>query len=214
MTTSIPSNLSPIVMFGPSGTGKSTLLKRLQSTPEWSQFGFSVSHTTREAREGEENGISYHFIQPDEFHRLIDQGEFIEYAQFSGNFYGTSLKAVSDVSIKERKSCILDIDAQGVKLIKSNHSNLNPFIIFISPPSLNSLKDRLSKRGTETEESLNSRLSMAKSEIEYASTGVPDVIIVNDDLDRAFEKFFKACVNRDRSITDSIPIDLLTSNST
>lgn len=213
MSTTNHSNLSPIVMFGPSGTGKSTLLKRLQATPEWSNFGFSVSHTTRKPRPGEVNGIAYHFVERDEFQKLISDGAFIEHAEFSGNCYGTSLKAVSDVAVKEGKSCILDIDAQGVKLIKANHPHLKPFIIFISPPSLQSLTERLSARGTETPESLAARVGMARSEIEYASTGVPDAIIVNDDLDRAYEKFFKACVNRDRTVSDTLPTDIITPTS-
>ncbi|KAG0146395.1 hypothetical protein CROQUDRAFT_133134 [Cronartium quercuum f. sp. fusiforme G11] len=211
MTISTPTPLPPIVIFGPSGTGKSTLLKRLQATPEWSQFGFSVSHTTRKPRPGEVNGVAYHFVDRPDFERLISEGAFIEHAEFSGNCYGTTIKAVADVADRQGKICILDIDAQGVKLIRANHPSLNPFIIFVSPPSLQSLTDRLSGRGTETAESLAARVGMARSEIEYAATGVADFVVVNDDLDRAYEKFFKACIDRDRTASDTLPPNILAS---
>ncbi|KAG8779416.1 hypothetical protein FRC15_010202 [Serendipita sp. 397] len=102
--------LRPLVLSGPSGVGKSTLLKRLfREHPE--RFGFSVSHTTRKKREGEEDGVAYHFVTMEEFDRMIDRKEFIEFATFSGNKYGTSIKAVEDVATTGKK-CILDIDSQ------------------------------------------------------------------------------------------------------
>jgi guanylate kinase len=99
--------------------------------------------------------------------------------------YGTSAEAVAAVS-KLNRRCILDIDTQGVKLIKSNHPSLNPVFLFLSPPSISALRSRLSGRGTETQESLDARLGAAKDEIRYAVEGGHDVVIVNDDVERAY----------------------------
>lgn len=195
----------PIVIFGPSGSGKSTLIKRLQTTQDWSKFGFSVSHTTRKPRDGEQDGIAYHFVSRDQFQEMIQRGQFIEHAEFGGNCYGTSLMAVAEVSERQGKRCILDIDAQGVKLILKNHPSLKPLMIFICPPSIEELKSRLEGRGTESVESLTSRLGMAKSEIEYAKSGVPDLIIVNRDIEEAYKKFYLACTIDKDQAPDEFP---------
>lgn len=175
----------PVVISGPSGTGKSTLLKKLLAEfPD--KFGFSVSNTTRQPREGEKDGVDYHFTTVDDFKKLIDEKKFIEWAQFSGNYYGTSIKAVDDVA-KQNRICILDIDMQGVKSVKASH--LNARYLFLSPPSIDALKDRLVGRGTETEELIAKRIAAASAEMEYAQTGAHDKIVVNDDLDKAYKEF-------------------------
>ncbi|KAJ1026764.1 hypothetical protein NDA16_002061 [Ustilago loliicola] len=200
-TPPIPSDKRPIVLSGPSGVGKSTLLKKLfEEFPN--DFGFSVSHTTRDPRPGEIPGQSYHYVTRSEFEDLISKGAFLEHAEFGGNRYGTTAKAVADVSTEgitgtdgssNARRAILDIDAQGVKLIKENHPSLNPIYIFISPPSFSTLKQRLTARGTETEESVKKRLTMASKEMEYArQKGAHDWIIVNDDLERAYGLLKKA----------------------
>lgn len=173
----------PIVLCGPSGSGKSTLIKRLfDEFPE--KFGFSVSHTTREPRPGEEDGKHYYFTNKEDMQRQIDQGEFIESAVFSNNMYGTSKKAVEDVQTSG-KICILDIDVQGVKQIRT--CSLNPLYIFVKPPSLAELEQRLRDRKTETDESLQKRLSAAVHEMEYGETpGNFDAVIVNNDVDKAY----------------------------
>lgn len=147
-------------------------------------------------------GQSYHYVTRDEFEALVQQGAFLEHAQFGGNRYGTTAKAVADVSTEgvkgadgstDARRAILDIDAQGVKLIKANHPSLNPSYIFISPPSFSTLKQRLTGRGTETAESVHKRLTMAANEMEYArQKGAHDWIIVNDDLERAYTLLKKA----------------------
>ncbi|ORX60819.1 guanylate kinase [Piromyces finnis] len=182
----------PLVISGPSGSGKSTLFKKLYEKYP-GKFGFSISHTTRQPREGEKDGVSYYFVTREEFLKLIDENAFIEHAEFSGNMYGTSLKAVRSVG-SSGKICVLDIDQQGVRSVKK--TDLNPIFVFIKPPSLEILEKRLRDRNTETEESLQKRLGAAKAELEYGETpGVHDIIIVNDDLEKAFanlEEFLKS----------------------
>ena len=174
---------NPLVLCGPSGSGKSTVMKKLMA--EYGEyFGFSVSHTTRNPRPGEEDGKDYHFVDKEKMQQLIDAGEFIENATFSGNNYGTSKASVEDV-LNSGKICILDIDVQGVKAVKN--TDLTPMFVFIKPPSLETLEERLRARGTETEESLSKRLGAAAAEMDYGETeGNFDTIIVNDDLETAY----------------------------
>ncbi|XP_029906355.1 guanylate kinase 1b isoform X5 [Myripristis murdjan] len=175
----------PVVLSGPSGAGKSTLMKRLLQDHE-GVFGFSVSHTTRNPRPGEEDGKDYHFTTREAMQEGIDQGEFIENAEFSGNMYGTSKSAVEDVLAKNL-ICILDVDIQGVKNIKK--TDLNPIYISIQPPSMEILEKRLRDRQTETEESLQKRLEAARIDMELSSEpGVFDVVIINDDLEKAYQE--------------------------
>ncbi|XP_039985235.1 guanylate kinase 1b [Xiphias gladius] len=173
----------PVVLSGPSGAGKSTLMKRLMQDHE-GVFGFSVSHTTRQPRPGEEDGKDYHFTTREAMEEGINRGEFIENAEFSGNMYGTSQAAVEDVLAKNL-ICILDVDLQGVKRIKQ--TDLNPIYISIQPPSMEILEKRLRDRQTETEESLQKRLEAARIDMELSKEpGVFDVVIINDDLERSY----------------------------
>ncbi|KAL4063181.1 P-loop containing nucleoside triphosphate hydrolase protein [Scleroderma citrinum] len=176
----------PLVIFGPSGVGKGTLIKRLFAEfPD--QFAFSVSHTTRLPRPGETDGKEYHFVTQDKFKSLLDEGAFIEHAQFSTNYYGTSIKAIKAVQATGKR-CILDIESQGVRQVKQ--TDLNPVYVFISPPSMTILRERLRGRGTDSEEAIQRRLRIALSEISYAKEeGACDYIIVNDNLDIAYSKF-------------------------
>ncbi|KAM4551588.1 guanylate kinase isoform 2-T2 [Odontesthes bonariensis] len=179
----------PVVFSGPSGAGKSTLLKKLMEEYN-SVFGFSVSHTTRNPRPGEENGRDYHYVTREEMQASIDSGNFIENAEFSGNLYGTSKAAVQAVQAKNL-ICILDIDMQGVKNIK--RTDLNPIYVSIQPPSMDVLEKRLRARKTESEESLQKRLQAAKVDMEFSKeAGVFDVIIVNNNLQDAYGKLKQA----------------------
>ncbi|MEQ2264483.1 hypothetical protein XENORESO_009638, partial [Xenotaenia resolanae] len=178
----------PVVLSGPSGAGKSTLLKRLMKDHE-GVFGFSVSHTTRSPRPGEEDGKDYHFTTREAMQEGINNGEFIENAEFSGNMYGTSKAAVENVRAKNL-ICILDVDIQGVKRIKE--SDLDPIYISIQPPSMEILEKRLRDRQTETEESLQKRLEAARIDMELSKEpGVFDIVIINDDLEKAYEELKK-----------------------
>lgn len=156
--------LRPVVFCGPSGVGKGTLIEMLQKRFPNDQFGFSVSHTTRQPREGEKDGVHYNFTTVDQIKKDIEAGKFIEYAEVHGKYYGTSVAAVEDVQ-KAGKICILDIDVQGVQKVKK--SSLNPIYIFISPPSREELEKRLRGRGTETEEQIKVRLANASKELDY-----------------------------------------------
>ncbi|BEI79771.1 hypothetical protein CcaverHIS002_0103000 [Cutaneotrichosporon cavernicola] len=175
----------PLVVCGPSGTGKSTLLKALFAKyPD--EFGFSVSHTTRQPRAGEVPGKDYHYVTKDEFMGRVANDEFLEWAQFGGNCYGTTFAALRELSPRR---CVLDIDLQGVKQlqVKAPSQNLEPVFLFLSPPSVPELRERLVGRGTETADSLRKRLDAAVAEIEHALTGAHDLVIVNDEVERAGE---------------------------
>jgi len=193
--------LRPLVLSGPSGVGKSTLLQRLFADfPD--KFGFSVSHTTRSPRPGELHGKHYYFVTPQKFKDLLQENAFIEHAEFSGNFYGTSFETVRQVQQMGRR-CILDIEAQGVRQIKS--TNLHPIYLFISPPSMTALRTRLQQRGTESELMVQKRLATALKEIQYAKEpSAHDVVIINDNLDRAYELFKKVALG-EQIIGDVLP---------
>lgn len=180
----------PVVVCGPSGVGKGTLLTRLMGEyPQ--QFGFSVSHTTRAPRAGEVDGVHYHFTDKAKMEAMIARGEFIEHARVHANLYGTSVSAVKAVR-EAGKTCLLDIDVQGADSVKK--TDLGARFVFISPPALADLESRLRGRGTETAESLGLRLKNARTEMAYLEKpGYWEEVIVNDDLELAYVKL-KACL--------------------
>jgi len=175
-----------LVLCGPSGSGKSSLLRLLfEEYPD--KFGFSVSHTTRNPRPGEENGKHYHFTTKEEMEQAVARGEFLESAVFSNNMYGTSYAAVQSVC-DSGKVCVLDIDMEGVKQVRKK-TELNPLLVFIKPPSMSDLEKRLRSRNTETEESLQRRLDASRKEMVYGETpGNFHFVLVNDTLDKAYKK--------------------------
>lgn len=175
----------PIVVCGPSGSGKSTLLRRLLAENR-DKLSFTVSHTTRKPRKGEENGREYYFVSRDEMERMIRNDEFVEHTEFSGNMYGTSKMAVTN-ALKTGKLFILEVDIEGVKALNSI-DGFRPILIFIKPPSMQKLIERLSSRGTESKDALKRRLERADEEMKFADNGAVqfDRILVNDDLDETY----------------------------
>lgn len=174
-----------IVISGPSGVGKGTLIQKLfDAHPD--AFAFTVSHTTRAPRPGEIEGTNYFFVNTSQFSDLVSQGAFVEHATFGGNQYGTSQRTISD-QIAKGRVVVLDIEMHGVKQMKANPS-IDARYIFISPPNFEALAKRLRGRGTEKDEAIQKRLSQARAELDYAQTGAHDKIIVNDDLQVAFKE--------------------------
>lgn len=169
------------ILSAPSGAGKTTILKPVMA--ELPALSFSVSHTTRAPRTGEVDGQDYHFVDMADFARMRDNNEFLEFAEVHGNYYGTSLQAVTR-QLTSGIDVILDIDVQGARQIKDNQA-INPVTIFIVPPSMAELKTRLTGRATDSEETIQLRLDNAIREM--ASMAMYDHIIINDKLDEAIE---------------------------
>lgn len=173
---------SLIVVSAPSGAGKTTLCHRVLR--DFPTVTLSVSSTTRQPRGQEKDGVEYHFLSKTEFETQIQAGQFAEWAQVHGNYYGTSRKVI-DEAFAQGKSVLLDIDVQGAAQLKKAYPK-NCYQIFIAPPSLEELELRLRSRGTEAEESIQKRLTNAKTEI--AESKKFDIVIVNDSLDRAYQE--------------------------
>ncbi len=170
-----------IIISGPSGAGKTTLIKKLmQKIPT---LTFSVSTTTRAIREGEIESTDYFFVSTEEFNDLIRNDAFIEWANVHGNLYGTLKKHVKELREK-RKNVILDIDEQGAKQIKKK--KIPALFIYVLPPSLEELEKRLKKRDTEHIKEMNRRLQSAKEQI--TSKGFYDHVIINDDIRKVVKK--------------------------
>ncbi len=166
------------IISGPSGVGKSTVLKALFEGRD--DLYFSVSATTRSPREGEINGVHYHFITPDEFMQWINDDAFLEYAQYVGNFYGTPKKYV-DAAMEAGKDVILDIEVQGATQVYAKRPET--VRIFIAPPNWEELEHRLTKRGTDSAEKIQQRLLRAKVEMKTAADY--DYFVINDTVESA-----------------------------
>lgn len=168
-----------LVLCAPSGTGKSTLVKKLRE--EFPQIGFSISCTTREPREGEVDGTDYSFLSVDEFNEKLEASEFAEWAEVHGNFYGTPKKPVEKMLFKGM-DILFDIDFQGcMQLMESMPKGI---FVFLMPPSYGDLRKRLEGRNTDTEHVINRRLLNAMKEM--ASAPKFEYWIVNDELEKAY----------------------------
>jgi guanylate kinase len=175
-----------IIVSAPSGTGKSTLVRYLLSQDL--NLEFSISATSRPPRDGEQDGVDYYFLTPEEFKRRIANGEFLEYEEvYENTFYGT-LKSEVDRLLDKGKNVIFDVDVKGGLNIKKIYGD-QALSIFVMPPSMEELRNRLEKRGTETPEAIEKRLAKAKYEMSFAPYF--DVVILNDDFERARQEAYE-----------------------
>lgn len=164
-----------IVLSGPSGVGKGTVLKEFINDPEL-KLSYSVSMTTRAKREQEKEGVNYEFVTRDKFEAAIENGDLLEYAEFVGNFYGTPLKYVEDLR-NEGRNVLLEIEVQGCMQVAKKCPEA--LTIFITPPSMDELEKRIRGRGTEAEEIIQQRLDKANREMEMISQY--KYVVCNDD---------------------------------
>ena len=164
-----------IVLSGPSGVGKSTVIAELLS--ERKDIYFSVSFTTRQPRPGEVDGVNYNFVTRPEFERMIRDNELLEYAEYVGNYYGTSLKVIRD-RLEQGQDVLLDIEVQGAATVKAKCPEA--VLIFILPPSLEELAHRLQARSTDSEDAIVKRLERAREEC--SEIGRYDYLVVNDSV--------------------------------
>ncbi len=173
-----------IIITGPSGVGKGTVVKELLDRNK--DIWLSISATTRNPRMGEKDGENYYFISDERFKDMIDKKEFLEWAQFAGNYYGTPLSTVNE-KIEKGFVVLFEIEVEGAKQIKEKFPEA--LSIFLLPPSKAELEKRIRNRGTEKEEAINRRLSRANYEI--ASSGEFDFVLTNHDVDETVKGVFK-----------------------
>lgn len=167
-----------LVISGPAGTGKGTLCKEILNRNK--EIVFSVSTTTRKPRVGEVDGVNYFFIDNEKFESMVNNKEFLEYAYVHTNYYGTPKKFVMD-KIKEGEIVLLEIDVQGAMEIKKNFTEA--VLVFLLPPTMEELKNRIINRGTETEEDINRRFKNAFKELDYVDNY--NYFVINDKIEDA-----------------------------
>ena len=171
-----------IVLSGPSGVGKGTVRKAVFDHPE-TNFKYSISMTTRQKREGERDGIDYFFKSHEEFKALIEQDKFIEYAEYVGNYYGTPVDYVKD-TIADGHDVFLEIEVEGAKQVREKFPDA--LFIFLAPPTLAQLEERLIGRGTDSQEVIDYRIKEARRELSLMN--LYDYVVINDDIDMARQK--------------------------
>jgi len=171
-----------IVLSGPSGVGKGTVRKEVFSQPD-TAFEYSISMTTRAPREGEVDGVDYFFKSREDFEQLIEEEKLLEYAEFVGNYYGTPVDYVRE-TLDNGKDVFLEIEVQGARQVRKKFPD--GLFIFLVPPSLSELKNRIVTRGTETEDVINNRMNAAREEIEMMH--LYDYVVENDQVEKAVER--------------------------
>ena len=185
-----------IIISAPSGSGKTTICKYLQKLD--SSINFSVSCTTRQKRVSEVEGKDYFFITNEEFEKKINDAKFIEWEQIHGNFYYGTLKSTLEKAINEDKRILLELDVKGATTVKKLYPNKS-LSIFIEPPSVEVLKLRLEKRGTDNDERIIKRLERLESELSYKSNF--DYHVINDDLDLAVNEIMSIIKNESKGVS-------------
>lgn len=178
-----------VVITGPSGVGKGTLIRELRA--EIPELGYSISATTRPARPGEQDGVNYYFLSPEQFAGRVQEHGFIEHAEYAGNQYGT-LRSEIDRHVSERQPVLLEIELAGARQIRE--SVPEALQIFVAPPSMEALRTRLIGRGTDSPEQVEKRLKIAEAEV--AARTEFDVQVVNDRLEDATDELTR--IIRDR----------------
>ena len=182
-----------IVISGPSGVGKGTICKELvQSLNAW----YSVSVTTREKRDGEISGKDYFFVTKEEFEEKIKDNDFLEYATYNNNYYGT-LKSKINEKLENKIDVFVEIEVKGAKNIKEIYKD--SVLIYILPPSLKILEDRLRGRNTEDEETIKNRMNITKEELKQIE--IYDYAVVNDDLEKTVEKIINIIESEKNKVT-------------
>lgn len=181
----------PFVVSAPSGTGKTTVCRRLVERDE--QIAFSVSHTTRPQRPGELEGLHYHFVTRPEFDRLRAEGAFVESAEYAGNFYGTSFASL-DAPLQRGRDLLLEVDVQGALQLRERRRDAR--FVFLLPPSLDELERRLRGRGTDAPEVVARRLAEVRREL--AAVHAFDYAVVNEDVEGTIQTLL-AIVAAERS---------------
>ncbi len=171
-----------LIISSPSGAGKTTLCRKLRA--EFPSLTFSVSHTTRKPRPGEQDGREYHFVDRPSFERLVEAQAFAEWAEVHGNLYGTSFAEIERARASEARGIIFDIDYQGARQIRQRVPDAAA--VFILPPSFSVLEQRLRNRASDDDETVRRRLAKARTEIEHYA--LFDYLIVNEDLERAYDQ--------------------------
>ena len=171
-----------ITISAPSGAGKTTLCKALRKVRE--DIGWSISYTTRQQRKNEQNGVDYHFISTKEFEDRILKDEFAEWENVHGNYYGTS-KSILKKAIKNNETLLFELDVKGAMSIKENNPD-NTYSIFILPPSMEALRERLIKRGMDTMKRIEIRLKRFEEELGYKDRF--DFVIINKNLELAIKE--------------------------
>lgn len=187
-----------IVLSGPSGTGKGTVLKHFFENYADDKIKLSISATTRSPREGEVNGVNYFFVEKDKFEAMIENDMLLEWAAFCGNHYGTP-KAFVDENLENGCDVILEIEVQGA--LKVMEKRPDAVFVFIAPPSMEELKSRIVGRNTETDDVIDKRMETAKWEVKNISKYT--YAVVNDDIDKAARKL-KTIVDAERLKVEKI----------
>ncbi|MDX1648505.1 MAG: guanylate kinase [Myxococcota bacterium] len=180
----------PFVVSAPSGTGKTTVCRALVERDPGIEF--SVSHTTRPMRAGERDRVDYHFVSPETFRRLVEAGAFVEHAEYAGHGYGTSAAALEE-PLAQGRDLLLEVEVQGAAQLRERRPDA--VFVFLLPPSLEVLEQRLRGRGTDSDDAVNLRLAAAQRELRAVSGF--DYVVVNEDLEEAIEAL-RAIVDAER----------------
>ena len=188
-----------IVLSGPSGVGKGTICEKLI---EYFNAWYSVSVTTREKRDGEIDGKNYFFVTKEEFEQKIKDNDFLEYATYNNNYYGTLKSKIND-KINNNIDVFTEIEVKGARNIKNIYND--SVLIYILPPSLKELEDRLRNRHTEDEETIRNRMNITKEELKQID--IYDYVVINDDLEKAIEKV-KNIIESEKSKVNRNYIDI------